>query len=231
MTTSGGDGRFPGAFPTVFPIMYLQAQHIDRAYCDKHFTSDAYLQTHSLHITRWQHLLALIVNFGENDAANVSAVEHDSGNLSKLKSQPIQQGILTMRRTIAITVLASIFCGGVAHSEIPSREPDELRRDANFIIEGKVRAVYSKTEESKNWLHTDYVAEISVMNVEKGKEFSVGKVVYAHYRTTKWIGKGDADPHSSGHGGVKKGEHIRAYLKSKNGSFHVLIPNGFAKLK
>lgn len=167
----------------------------------------------------------------ENEAANASAVEHDSGNPSNLNPQPTEQGILTMGRTIAITVLASIFCGGMAQSEIPSREPDELRRDANCIIEGKVRAVYSKTEKVKNWLHTDFVAEISVINVEKGEEFSVGKVVYAHYRTTKWIGNGDADPHSSGHEGVKSGEHIHAYLKSKNGSFHVLAPNGFARLK
>jgi len=55
-----------------------------------------------------------------------------------------------MRQTIANTVLASIVCDGVAHSETPSREPNELRRDANCIIEGKVRAVYIRAAAARN---------------------------------------------------------------------------------
>jgi hypothetical protein len=76
-----------------------------------------------------------------------------------------------------------------------------------------VRSVYSTTEKSKNWQDTSFVAEISVMSVEKGAGLNVGDVVYAHYWNKRWIGEGDPEPHSSGHSGVSKGDVVRSYLQ------------------
>jgi len=109
--------------------------------------------------------------------------------------------------------------------------PEELKNESTHIVIGKVRAVYSNTEKSKDWEDTNSVAEISVVSVEKGPDINTGDVIYAHFWKKKWIGKGDPEPHSSGHGGVSKGDFVMAYLKRKDGGYHVLLPNGFATLK
>jgi hypothetical protein len=46
-------GKFPGTVPSMFLIMYLQAQHIDLEFYDKFYKPGAYLETHANHMTRW----------------------------------------------------------------------------------------------------------------------------------------------------------------------------------
>jgi len=46
-------GKFPATVPSVYILMYLQAQHIDTEYYDKLFTPGAYLPTHARHHATW----------------------------------------------------------------------------------------------------------------------------------------------------------------------------------
>jgi hypothetical protein len=46
-------GKFPATVPSVYILMYLQAQHIDTEYYDKLFKPGAYLPTHARHHANW----------------------------------------------------------------------------------------------------------------------------------------------------------------------------------
>ena len=46
-------GKFPGTVPSMFLIMYLQAQHIDLEFYDEFYKPGAYLKTHADHMARW----------------------------------------------------------------------------------------------------------------------------------------------------------------------------------
>ena len=46
-------GKFPATVPSVYILMYLQAQHIDTEYYDKLFKPGAYLPTHARHHAHW----------------------------------------------------------------------------------------------------------------------------------------------------------------------------------
>ena len=46
-------GKFPATVPSIFVLMYVQAQHIDLDFYDNHFKSGAYLTTHKEHMKRW----------------------------------------------------------------------------------------------------------------------------------------------------------------------------------
>jgi len=136
-----------------------------------------------------------------------------------------------MKQFPLLSLLLVVVLYGLAKAEVPLMSPDELRSESSHIVIGKVRAVYSTTEKSKDWEDTSSIAEISVMSIEKGAGINVGEVIYAHYWNKKWIGEGDPEPHSGGHGGVSKGDFVTAYLARKDGGYHALLPNGFAVMK
>lgn len=46
-------GKFPGTVPTLYIMMYLQAQHLDLDFYDKFFKPGAYLPTHKEHMSVW----------------------------------------------------------------------------------------------------------------------------------------------------------------------------------
>lgn len=46
-------GKFPGTVPTLFSLMYLQAQHIDLDFYDQFFQPGSYLDTHARHDETW----------------------------------------------------------------------------------------------------------------------------------------------------------------------------------
>jgi hypothetical protein len=46
-------GKFPGTVPSMFALMYLQAQHIDLDYYDRFFKPGAYLKSHAQHMAKW----------------------------------------------------------------------------------------------------------------------------------------------------------------------------------
>ncbi len=46
-------GKFPGTVPSMFLIMYLQAQHLDLDFYDKFYKRGSYLRTHAMHMKNW----------------------------------------------------------------------------------------------------------------------------------------------------------------------------------
>ncbi len=70
----------------------------------------------------------------------------------------------------------------------------------------------------------------SLPNVENGSDIATGDTVYAQYWNKSWIGEGTPEPGSSGHHGVAKGEFVRAHLTRRDGTYRVILPNGFARL-
>jgi hypothetical protein len=46
-------GKFPGTVPSMFTIMYLQAQHIDLEFYDTFYKPGSYLTTHADHMKNW----------------------------------------------------------------------------------------------------------------------------------------------------------------------------------
>ena len=136
-----------------------------------------------------------------------------------------------MKQIPLASLLLLVLSCSLAKAEVPLMSPDELKSESSHIVVGKVRAVYSTTEKSKNWHDTSSIAEISVVSVEKGAGLNVGDVVYAHYWNKRWTGDGAPEPHASGHSGVTKGNVVRAHLQRKDNSYHVLLPNGFTIVK
>ncbi len=46
-------GKFPGTVPSIFPITYLRAHHLDLEFYDKFYEPGSYLRTHASHMERW----------------------------------------------------------------------------------------------------------------------------------------------------------------------------------
>lgn len=46
-------GKFPATVPSMYTIMYLQAQHIDTDFYDTFYNHGAYLKTHAEHFKKW----------------------------------------------------------------------------------------------------------------------------------------------------------------------------------
>ena len=46
-------GKFPGTVPSMFLIMYLQAQHLDLEFYDEFYKPGSYLTTHANHMKEW----------------------------------------------------------------------------------------------------------------------------------------------------------------------------------
>jgi len=46
-------GKFPGTVPSVWVMNFLQAQHLDLDFYDRHFRPGAYLETHRRHMEVW----------------------------------------------------------------------------------------------------------------------------------------------------------------------------------
>jgi hypothetical protein len=46
-------GKFPATIPSIFSLMYVQAQHLDLDFYDHFFRPEAYLTTHKEHMKQW----------------------------------------------------------------------------------------------------------------------------------------------------------------------------------
>lgn len=47
------NGKFPARFPSLYILMFLQAQHLDLGFYDEKFGPGAYLRTHAEHMNTW----------------------------------------------------------------------------------------------------------------------------------------------------------------------------------
>ena len=136
-----------------------------------------------------------------------------------------------MKSALTTVLPVIIILCVAALGEVPLMSSAELQEAASHVVVGEILAVYSTTDTSGNYKNTRSVAEIAVVNVEKGADITIGDTVYAHFWNKSWIGKGTPEPGSSGHLGVAKGEFVRAHLNRKNGTYKVILPNGLTKLK
>lgn len=130
-----------------------------------------------------------------------------------------------------------------AWSDEVERTPRELQADAALIVTGVVQAVYSRevttTLYGAGTLETHYLLEISVRDVEKGREAEKGDLVYARCWMLKQYG---AKGRLVGPGGFdripREGEKVRAYLTRRGYNptgqavtgWFAVSPNGFQKL-
>jgi hypothetical protein len=139
-----------------------------------------------------------------------------------------------------LIVLAGDACPVRAEKELSS--PAELQKIATHIIVGKVRAVYTRKENSGNWGYIRYVAEVQVLKGEKGEGVKKGDLLYARYYTMFWRGKGRPKPFDAGHfPKPEAGQAVRIYLarnaydgyteENNDGGFNVVGVNGFVILK
>jgi uncharacterized protein (TIGR03067 family) len=132
-----------------------------------------------------------------------------------------------MRQISSVLVLVVLAQSAPVSAEVPVMSRAQLQQHATHIVVGKTQKVYSVKTETDDWVDIDSVAEIVVSRVEKGAQIQAGDVVYGRFWNKRWIGKGNPDPHSTGHRGPTMGESVRAYLIRKNGAYDVLLPNGF----
>ena len=123
-----------------------------------------------------------------------------------------------MRKTMLL-LLVAFFISGTVHAEVPLMSKEELKERATHVVVGVVQRIFSTTTERENWRDTTFVAEIAVAKVEKGDRIQPSDVVYARYWNKACIGKGDPDPHASGHTGPAKGATVRAYLSLRKGAY------------
>jgi hypothetical protein len=146
-------------------------------------------------------------------------------------------------RLFGLSVLLSVLAMAV-HAAVPAMSPEQLRKESTHVVVGKVTEVYTSAPVKQgDGSTTHIVAQIEVQKVEKGGGLEVGKVVYARYWASKYIGKG-TPPIGSGDqysDYPKVGDRVRVYLSHngknfvadtrKDGGYDVMFPNGFEDLK
>ena len=138
---------------------------------------------------------------------------------------------MTMRHDAVVAVVALLALQGRLPAEVPRMTPEELRQVSTHIVVGQVLDVFASETRSEDWVHTKSVAQIAVLQVEKGSGILPGDNVYAHTWNRKWVGQGKPDPGSAGHSLAAKQDFVRAHLVRKSGSYHALLPNGLVRIE
>ena len=122
---------------------------------------------------------------------------------------------------ISISVLAS-----GAHAEIPSQTKENLQKDAQLIVVGKVSSASVSVDGDANF--TNWIAEfvVDVTSVEKGKLSGYSDALNVRCYRWKERPRGFVGP--SGHYDIPaESARVRLWLKSMgNGTWQPLLPNG-----
>ncbi len=107
----------------------------------------------------------------------------------------------------------------------------ERREDAALVVRADVKAVFGKDRgDGLGETHTDFVVQLQVEAVEKGRGAKPGETLYAHcfQRTRNAL---IPLPGMAGHNQVPKpGERIRAYLNNHSGVYEFAYPDGLDRL-
>lgn len=131
----------------------------------------------------------------------------------------------------------------ILRAEIAPVNPKELANRSTHIVTGKVLGIYAKTVKDGDYLRTEYVAEVRVLETRKGDGVKAGSLIYVRYWTQDWKGRGMMPPGTRGYWDIpKEGEKLRIHLVRKAGEhaesfagdsaaggFDVLAPNGFSR--
>ena len=135
-------------------------------------------------------------------------------------------------RAIKLVVLAAIVLwpGIVSQlrAELPPLSVEDLKRESDFVVRGKVARVYSVLHEQRpGFTDRMFAIELTVSAVDQGQGVQPGQVIF--FRT--W--KSESRPRGwAGPGGQtqvpKAGDEITAYLSEEDGALDALLPNGIA---
>lgn len=146
--------------------------------------------------------------------------------------------------TVKIVAFATVvLCCVRVHGEKGPLTPEELLSTATHVVVGKVRAIYTRSENRGDWDYTRYLAEILPLSVEKGEGLSTKQPVYVRYWQRHWLGDPNQPPEATfGHWGLPSvNDTVRVYLAraaydgitsdNKDGGLNVVFGDGFQILK
>ena len=159
----------------------------------------------------------------------------------------IQQTTTTRQRTLTHLLAASFLLTGLswslspqAQAELPTRKLEDLKKDAELIVVGKVRSIKrSRSVTGERIVSRHYYITINVSETEKGTIADGKTQVIARGHTV--IKRPAGNIGGSGHfttenrkrlSVLRSGSKVRMYLtKRPDGTYDILAPNGFEPLK
>jgi hypothetical protein len=122
---------------------------------------------------------------------------------------------------------------GTSMAEIPNLSSEQLQKNADVIVTGKVAAIYTRPESQGDYEYSHRIAEIVVDEVRQGQDMRAGDRLYVRYWSKRFVGEGNPETGHFGHRGVPaEGERAVAHLKgNRNDGYDVLSPNGLTGIK
>jgi hypothetical protein len=114
--------------------------------------------------------------------------------------------------------------------------PEELKAEASVVVQATVEGVYARDAASTLYgpgtVETQYLIELKVTKVEKGKEIKEGDHVFAHVWRLKTRGTEGQRPGPSGHFLIPtEGATVRAFLTGGDDRSHAVVyANGLEEL-
>jgi len=130
-----------------------------------------------------------------------------------------------MRRISVASTLLLVSALGVGL--VRAERPTQKRENADYIVTGKVTAVYSQETDG----YRNYIIDIRVEKVEKGAGIKKGELFRAFCYQRK-PGKGGLQYDSRGHTQVpKEGQKVKAFVNRARGLYEGVYPNWFDVLQ
>ena len=141
-----------------------------------------------------------------------------------------------MKINLALLITVSLAASDCAHSAKAPLSGEKLEEQSTHIVLGEVTKVTSKNSKSKQetsfGIHRDRVYQISIkiIEVRKGKGVKKDETITVEaWRPALRI---PALPGVQGHESIPdKGKKVEVFMQLKNGSFRVIVPNGFRIVK
>jgi hypothetical protein len=131
-----------------------------------------------------------------------------------------------MPRHAIYPLFASLVVAAIASTSLADR-PTEERTEADYVLTGKVDAVYKQDTEG----YVNYIVELRVASVEKGKDIKSGEVFRAYCYQRK-EGKSGLEFDTAGHDVVpKEGATVKIFVKRQNGRHEGIYPHWIDVMK
>ena len=118
---------------------------------------------------------------------------------------------------------------------------EQLFKTATHVIRAETRAVYaSEPVRAHGYDRIQYVAELRILDLEKGDGIAAGELIYVRYWQQTWAASDFPPPGTNGHRDPPRvGEELRVYLARNaydgfgphpmDGGFNVIGANGFER--
>lgn len=132
--------------------------------------------------------------------------------------------------TLRLLIVLMLFLAAPALSALPPMTPSMLQAQADAVVVGRTRAVFSRTVETPAGVDRQFLAEFHVERVEKGEGIEAGWLVYPHFwqpdrRPQGWAGPQGQDEV------LPLDVPVRLFLKrTDQGGWRLLEPNGWTRI-